>query len=48
MVRSMGRMALGLLRVSEDCPFRSLLFLRVAHVFNGWLTWLDYEVLVEE
>jgi len=33
--------------VSEDCPFRSLLVLRVTHVFNGRLTWSDFEVLAE-
>jgi hypothetical protein len=30
------------------CPFRSLLVLRMAHVFNGRLAWLDSEVLAEE
>jgi hypothetical protein len=34
--------------VSEDSPFRSSLVLSVTHVFNGRLTWLDFEVLAEE
>jgi hypothetical protein len=34
--------------VSKDGSFRSLLVLRVTHVFNGRLTWLDFEVLAEE